>query len=98
VAGTVALADVPDPAADLPGFGDDVVPGDLGAAGRRRDQGGQHPDRGGLAGAVRSEHGDQFAGLDVEADAPDRVHGLVAAHREVLAERSGSNHDFLLRS
>ncbi len=65
-----------------------------GGARRRRDQGGEHAHRGRLAGAVGTEHGHQLAGGDIEIDAPDRVHGLGAAHHEVLGERSGVNHNF----
>ena len=38
------------------------------------DQGGQHPDGGGLAGAVGTEEGEHLARLDVEGDAVDRPH------------------------
>ena len=43
----------------------------LNGAARRRQQRGQHLDRGGLAGAVRPEEGEQLAGLYLERDIVD---------------------------
>ena len=44
----------------------------------RPDQAGDHPHQGGLAGAVRADHADRFARLDLEADAEQRLEGAVA--------------------
>ncbi len=77
VPGGVALSDVPDAAADLAVLAHHVVPGDLGGAGRRRDQRGQHPQRRRLAGAVRAEEGDELAGADLEVEAADRLDRLL---------------------
>src|SRR5680860_1104242 len=69
----VALADVPDAAAYVATVGDHVVPGDLGRAGRRRDQGGKHPQGGRLAGAIGAEERDELARGDLQVEA---AHGL----------------------
>ena len=53
---------------------DHVVAGDRGRAGGRPQQRGQHPQRGGLAGAVGAEEADHLALLDVEVDAVDGAH------------------------
>ena len=98
MAGAVALPDV----ADVPPHGrrvrDDVHARDRRGTGGRPDQRGEHPHRGRLAGAVRAEHGDQLAGSDVEVDAAHGVHGLGAAHHEVLGESSRLDHGFSLSS
>ena len=56
---------------------DDVVAGDRGGAGGRLEQRRQHPQRGGLAGAVRAEEADDLALGDVEVDAVDGADLLV---------------------
>ena len=38
------------------------------------EQGGEHAQRGGLAGAVRAEEADELARRDVEVDARDGLH------------------------
>jgi hypothetical protein len=52
---------------------------------RRVQDAGQHLDRRRLAGAVRADVGEPLAGLDLERDAPDRVH-VAAAPVEGLRE------------
>ncbi len=68
-----------------------VVPRDLGRAGGRREQGGEHPQGRGLAGAVRAEEGDQLAGADLEVEAADRLDGLLVP-REGLRESARPDH------
>ena len=60
------------PAADLVGLGDDVVAEHRRAAGGGLQQGGEHPDGGGLAGPVRAEDAVDAAPTDREVDAVDR--------------------------
>ena len=76
-----ALAHVADVALDALGLAGDVVSGDGRAAGGGREQTGQHPDRGGLAGAVRAEEAEHLAGADVEGDAVDGGEGAEAARQ-----------------
>ena len=52
-----------------------------GAARRWPDQAEQHPQRGGLAGAVRAQVAVDVAGLDGQVDAVDRGQVAVALHR-----------------
>ena len=63
------------------GSRDDVVAADAGLAAVGGEEGGEDVDHGGLAGAVRSEQGEDGAFGDVEVDAVE--HDLVA---EGLAE------------
>ena len=49
----------------------DVVAGQPGAARRWGHRRGEHPDRGRLAGAVRTEQAEHFARSDLEVDALD---------------------------
>ena len=60
-------------AGDLAGVVDHVVPEHAGRARGRQQQGDQHLDGGGLAGAVRPQQPEQLAALDREVDAADRV-------------------------
>ena len=52
-------------------FGDHVVPGHDGAAGRRPHQGAEDADGGRLAGAVRPEEPERLPRRDLEVDAAD---------------------------
>ena len=67
------LAGEPDLRAQLGGVGDHVEPGDPRAAAGRRQQRGQDPDRGRLAGAVRAEQAEHGAGLDLQVDPAERL-------------------------
>jgi hypothetical protein len=71
VQGDAALGHVPDVAAHPDRIAEQVVPGHRGLAGGRFDQGGEHPQRGGLAGPVRAEEADDLAGFHVQVDAAD---------------------------
>jgi len=53
------------------GLGDDVVAEHAGAAGVRAQQGGEHADRGRLAGAVGTDQADNPALVDAQVDAVD---------------------------
>ncbi len=66
-----------DHGAHLLALADDVVPADERGAGRRRQQGGQHVDGGGLARAVGPEEAVDLAGLDAQVDAVDRARPLL---------------------
>jgi hypothetical protein len=68
-----ALGDVADACAHRGGLGQQVVARDGGPARAGAQQGGEHAQRRGLAGAVRPEEADQFTGFDVDVDAPDGV-------------------------
>ena len=59
-------------------------PAEPSAAGGRRHRRGEHADRGRLAGAVRTEQAEHFAGRDVEVDA---TYGFDAAGPR-LAQRA----------
>jgi hypothetical protein len=65
------LRDVADAAPHLLGLLDHVEPGHRGGALGGTQQGGEHPERGGLAGAVRAEESDDLTLGDVEVDAVD---------------------------
>ena len=78
-AGGAALRHVADPPADADGVGDQVAAGDGGRAGGGLEQGGQHPQRRRLAGPVGAEEADDLPGVDVEVDADDGVHFLLAS-------------------
>ena len=93
--GAAGLGHVADAAPHLRGLADHVVPGDGGGARRGLEQGGQHPQCGGLAGAVRAEERDDLALLDVEVDAVDGADlglGLAAPGVERLHESSCVDH------
>ena len=87
--GPAQLAHVADAAADPPGLAPDVQPGDRGAAPVDRQQGGQHPQRGGFAGAVRAQESDDLTPGDLQADPAHRLDRLVPAAREALAQLPG---------
>jgi hypothetical protein len=71
------LAGQPDQLADPVGLGEDVRAADPGGPGIGPQQGGQHPDHGGLPGPVRSEQAEHPAGRDRQVD---------PVHRQGLAE------------
>ena len=77
-----ALSREADPEPQLLGVAHGVQPVDLRSAAGGREQGGQDPDRGRLAGPVRPEQPEHRAGLDLEVDPLERLD--VA---EVLDER-----------
>ena len=61
-----------------------VDPEDLGLALVDRQQGGEHPQHGGLAGAVGAEHAEDLAAADLQVDA---VHGALVRRRSSRARR-----------
>ena len=65
------LEDEADVAADVVALAHHVVAGDLRAPARRLGERAEHVDRGGLAGAVRTQESEHLAGLDGERDAAD---------------------------
>ena len=91
VARGVALADVPDRTAYVAPAPDHVVPRDLGGAGGRLDQRGEHPQGGGLAGPVGAEEGDELPLVDLDVQAADGLDGLLVP-RERLGESRGPDH------
>ena len=91
VAGGVALAHVADGAADLAVLAHHVVPRDLGGAGGRRQQRGEHPQRGGLACAVGTEEGDELALGDLEIETANRLDGGLVTG-EVAGEPARPDH------
>src|SRR5256714_1638808 len=70
-----SLGHVADPAADLTGGAAEVGTRDGGLPAVRHDQRGEHPQGGGLAGAVGAEEAEDLAFPHPEVDATDRVHG-----------------------
>ena len=68
----------------------DVVAGDDGSAAGGGDQGAEHPDHRGLAGAVGAQEAVDLAGLDVEVDAGDGL-GLAEATPQVLGGDGGAH-------
>ena len=68
-----ALRQVADAGADRDGVRGHVDVHHLGRAGRRRHVAGEDLHGRRLAGAVRSEEADDFAAVDIEADAPQRL-------------------------
>jgi hypothetical protein len=86
-----ALGDVADPAADADRVFEEVVAGDGGRPGGGPQQRGEHAQRGRLAGAVGAEEADDLAGVDVEVDTADRLHGA-GAGGERAGEAAGSDH------
>ena len=64
-----------------------IVPHDLDAAGIGHEQSGQKLEQRGLAGAVRTQERDEFAGGRREADAVDRVNGAVGLDHVVEQKR-----------
>ena len=95
------LRDVADRAAHLHGLLDDVVAVDRRGAGRGAQQRHQHPQRGGLAGAVGAEEADHLALGHVEVDAVDGLDVLLVLALpgvEGLHEPSCGDHRALLLS
>src|SRR5262249_42419710 len=74
-------ADVP---AHLGALGGDVEAGDRGAPGRRRQQRGEHVDRGRLARAVGPEEAVDLAGGDLQVDPVDRADVALEDAHEAL--------------
>lgn len=68
-----------DAAADLVGLGYGVVAGDGDGAAGGEEEGDEHSDDGGFAGAVGSEEAVDFAALDGEIDVIDGLDGAEAA-------------------
>ena len=83
------LAGEPDLLANLRWLADDVEARDARRAVVGREQRGQDPDGGRLAGAVRAEQAEDDCRLDAEVDARERMHVAVA-----LAEPVGLDCDF----
>lgn len=97
VPGAAALGHIADAAAYLARVLAQVGAGDGGLAPVRLDEGRQHPQGGGLAGAVRAEEPEDLARRHVQVHPAYRVDGLrlptgPAAVR--LAQPSGLNHRF----
>ena len=65
--------------ADLHGVGDDFITGDEGSAPGGHEEGGEHPDEGGLARAVGAEKGVDLAFGDGEVNAVDGTDAGVVA-------------------
>ena len=84
-----ALAGQADAEAELLGVAHDVEAGDLGAPGTGEQQGGEDPHGGRLACAVRAEHAEHGAALDLQIDAPQRM-DLSEVSDETLGEDDGS--------
>src|SRR6185369_3569749 len=76
VPGAAALRDVADAAAHLARVLEQVGAGDDGLAAVGRDERGQHPQRGGLAGTVGPEEAVDLPLPDGEVDPPDRLDDL----------------------
>jgi hypothetical protein len=74
-----ALGDVADPAAHLARFAAQVGSGDRRLAAVGLDERRQHAQGRGLAGSIRAEEAEDLPLGDLEVDAADRVHGLLAA-------------------
>ena len=89
------LRDVADAAAHLARLADQVVTGDGRGAGARHQQGREHAQGRGLAGAVRAEQPDDLALGDIEIDAADRVNRtglrLEAAGQAASVDHGGSS-------
>lgn len=92
-AGAVALAEVADAVTDAARVGQHVVAGDDGGARGRREESGQHPQTGGLPGAVGTEEGDHGAGFDIEVEAAHGFDGL-SFDTEAAGEFTGTDHGF----
>src|SRR5690606_17504925 len=86
------LAHVTDAGLDFLRLGEDIEPGDRASAAARREDAGQHPDRGRLAGAVRTKKAEDLALGHVERDAVDGDEAAETALQ--LPDRHG---DVLLR-
>src|SRR5689334_13244130 len=65
------LTHVADAALDPLALGVDIVAGDARRSRRRREEAGEYPDRGRLAGAVGAKEAEHLAGGDVEGDVID---------------------------
>ena len=91
VAGRVALADVADRAPHVAVLAHHVVPGDLGGAGGRWQEGGEHPQGRRLPGTVGSEERDELALGDLQIEAADGLHGGLVTG-EVAGQPARSNH------
>ena len=89
--GRTALGDVADPAAHADRVGDEVAPGHGGGARRGFEQRRQHAQGRRLAGAVGAEEADDLTRLDVEVDADDGVH-LLLALTECAGEPASVDH------
>ena len=63
------------------GLLDDVMPGDVRNAGRGREQRGQDPHRGGLAGPVGAEQPDHLPPFDRQVDPVERLHVAEVLHQ-----------------
>ena len=72
-----------DAATHLVGLSDGVVSGDGDAAGGGKDEGDQHSDHGGFAGAVGPQEAVDFAPLHGEIDVVYRLHRPEAAHQSL---------------
>jgi hypothetical protein len=73
--------------ADLHRVGGYVVPADPGLPAVRFQQGGQHPDRRGLAGAVGAEQGEDGAGPGGEINAAQRLRAAEALGQRFRLDR-----------
>ena len=78
----------PDPAADQIRFGNDVMAVDEHSAGCGPDQGREHSDQGGLAGAVVAQHAECRSGLDLHVDTGEGVY-VAEANVHTLGDHSG---------
>ncbi|CCH16009.1 Protein of unknown function [Micromonospora lupini str. Lupac 08] len=95
VPGAAALRDVADATPHLRRVLAQVGAGDGGLAAVRLDERGEHPQRGGLAGAVGAEEAEDLTLGDLQVDAPYGVHRLRLSTRagaERLPQPPGLDH------
>ena len=83
------MAEVSDGAAGVAGLVGQSGPadGDLPRVGAQ--EGGDHPEQGALAGAVRAEHGQALAGPEVHVDAVDGAALAEPPHQPARADQLG---------
>ena len=82
----------PDRGAHLAALLDHVVPGHPCAARGGRQQRGEHVDRGGFAGAVRTQEAVDLAGLHAQVDPVDGARPLLEFANELLSFDGGLGH------
>ena len=92
--GAAALGDISDAPPDAGRIDGQIEPGDGGVAGGWGEEGGEHAEDGGFAGAVGAEESDYFAGFDGEIDAADGVDGTGAGLEGAL-QAVALDHEFI---
>ena len=91
VVGPSELADVADPLADLLRLAGHVAAGHHGRAAVDGQQGGEHPQRRRLAGAVGTEEAEDLAPGHLDAHAPDGVHAAPGGAERLLQVVGGDD-------